>query len=134
MYVLSSRDKRYINLALKVAEQSTQRYRLGAVIYKNGSVISAKVNVKKNDPNFAPHKHSSVHAECAAIRAVVSPSKRGAVEGSCNGAVIYVARIGNTNKPLLAKPCVNCMPIIKAAGIKKIVWTNINGTIESCRV
>ena len=49
------------------------------------------------------------------------------------GSTIYVSRILKSGKSGLAKPCMECMCLIKSVGIKKIVYTTDSG-VESLKV
>lgn len=102
---------------MKLAEYSTCKQQHGAIIIKGGSVLSVGINRNKNNPTFVGEatKNWSVHAEAAAIRACKGADLR--------NATIYVARINNSGKPMMSKPCLKCEKAIREAGIKKVVYT-----------
>lgn len=92
--------------------------RHGAVVVKNGNVLSVGTNIDKNHPNVVSPEHikpgCSVHAEVAAMRRV---------RGDLSGATIYVARVSKAGLPALSRPCSACERAIDAAGIKRVVWS-----------
>lgn len=111
---------RYLNKALELAKRSTERHRHGAVLVKNGNVLSWGYNKMKSHPLvFGDNaedlikNHSGVHAEVDAIRKVANPEN----------AVLYVARLRRTGEPGLSKPCDRCEKAIADAGIKKVIFT-----------
>lgn len=113
----SKRDRRYLNLACRLAEQSTATKRHGAVIVKGGRVISKAYNAYINKPFFTSPEHMdrcSVHAEVAAIRKA---------KGSLKGATIYVARLNARGEERFSAPCDDCTSILNDRGIRKVVYT-----------
>lgn len=112
---LLKRDKRNFKIAKLAARHSTaSNFRIGAVIAKGRKVLG----VGFNDP-FKTHPKSNtpyqfIHAELAAL-----------INARCDvtGAVIYVFRAGQNERPLLAKPCEHCMELIKRAGIKAVFFS-----------
>lgn len=107
---------------MQFAEKSKCNQRHGAVIISGGRVISVGVNVDKNSPQNVqdPKTQAAVHAEVAALRAAGSTPLA--------GGTIYVARINKSGKAMMSKPCPRCQDAIRAAGIKKIIYT-IDGMI-----
>lgn len=101
-----------VKKALQEAEKSTHNYKLGAVIFKNGKIISRGYNKTNRgiSPNYG-HWAGSCHAEIAAIIAARTDLK---------GKSILVARKGR----LLARPCTSCRAAIKESGIKNIFYTD----------
>lgn len=67
----------------------------------------------------------SFHAEVAAIR-------------QCNnlgidtsGAILYVSRVNRMGEEKMSRPCVNCQKAIIDAKIRKVVYTDGNGDMET---
>lgn len=106
-----------IELAKKIARNSTFNYRIGAVLTKGGRILNTGFN--KVGHKSAWKDFSSVHAEEAACNLPIS----------LTGSTLYIARIKKDNSTGLAKPCINCMAMLKSLGIKKIVYTTDTGTI-----
>jgi tRNA(Arg) A34 adenosine deaminase TadA len=103
-----------LQIAIKLAETSEENMQHGSLIVLGGSLLAMGIN--KNTLNPFYHKDASklsIHAEEAALKRC----KR------TDGAVLYVARINKCGIPRMSRPCFNCMQLIRAAGIKKIVYT-----------
>lgn len=113
---LSKTHRSRLNKAIKIAGLSEEFQKHGAAIYKGGSLMSVGVNVIKNDPFIVGTDavNPNHHAETMAIRAT---------KADLRGAVIYVARINNSGKPMMSRPCKTCREAIALAGIRKIVYT-----------
>ncbi len=111
---------RYLEHAKKVAQQSDEDYRHGAVLVKGGSVINTSINknsycafgmrFRKKDKGNA-----TVHAELGAIL--------GVDRKLTYGATVYVARIGKQDDYKLSRPCSMCEAAMRYVGIKRVVFT-----------
>lgn len=114
---MSDKDSRLLARAADLATYSTENYRHGAIIVKNGKTIAVGVNRRVNHPNqvIDPKKNSSVHAEIAALNACRKTNVR--------GAVLYVARILSNGAPAMSKPCARCQKALTDAGVKKVFYT-----------
>lgn len=104
--------ERYLIMALGVASTSTCRHKHGAVIVRHGKVLGTATNRTKNDPRYIDWRHSSIHAEIAAMKKAGWPKR----------ATVYVARINNLGEPRLSKPCDNCQEVLDAFKCK-VVFT-----------
>ena len=97
-------DKDYLKLAAKQAELSVEkgRFPAGAVIVKNGKIISKGISIgsKINDPTS--------HAETAAIRQACKKLKT----SDLSGAIMYES----------LECCNMCFSVAYWAGISKIVY------------
>ena len=114
--MLSKREERYLERAVGVALTSTQKYRHGCIIVKNGKVVSVATNDRRNNPNICsfPKAEAGIHAEQWAIKKSNTDLR---------GATLFVARVGRSGNPLLSKPCPACQKAIDSAGIKKVFYT-----------
>lgn len=112
-HILTATDFRWINRAIRAAEQSKHRVRVGAVVLskKNHSVGWNKI---RNSPAI-DWENASVHAEEVALR--------GAHRGG-RGGTIYVVRLGARGALLPSFPCEKCQERVYDARIKHIVWWN----------
>lgn len=121
-----------LRLASKKAKNSSfERARMGAVIAKNGRVLSIGNNAVRYYKNPKGLKVSrvwedSLHAEQAAILKLLNARRQDELIGS----TIFVSRVRKNGNPGLAKPCAICSELIRAVGIKKVVYTTDNGTEE----
>ena len=89
-------------------------HRLGAVVASGRDILSMGWNKAKTHPK-STHEWKHIHAEMDAIM------KAG---NKCEGADLYVARIGNDGLLRNAKPCPACMSLIAASGIKRVFFTD----------
>jgi deoxycytidylate deaminase len=120
-------------VALKKAEESKDVYRarVGAVIANKKQILSSGINQMRGF-KFCPTDRkwpNSLHAEQDAILKLLNSRK-------CNqliGSTIFISRILRSGKPGNAKPCKICEQLIKAVGIKKVVYTTETG-VKSYRV
>ncbi len=110
-----------IALAYKEAKKSRCKYKHGAVITKSGCVVSTGFNANKAHPTWGSGPMNSIHAEGAAIRNAV---RKGI---NVRGAKIYVTR--NKGISRMSRPCSDCMKLIEKYGIKKIIYTDIEGNV-----
>jgi deoxycytidylate deaminase len=109
-----------VRLATVLAETSKCRIRHGAILVRGGSVLSCGTNRDRNCPSVFDNshdksRHSSLHAEMAAIKKASTTS--------LVGATIYVARVNKQGLPRMSRPCNHCYVEILRAGIKEIVFT-----------
>lgn len=91
------------------------------MIVKGGRIVSSgfnRINVHNSRRGYRRYI-CSVHAEMAAIRP----------NSFYDGCSLYVARIGRAGNYLLSKPCEHCLNLIKSVGIRKIFYTDSNGSI-----
>jgi tRNA(Arg) A34 adenosine deaminase TadA len=109
---LSNNDLSFLAATAKIAATSEYRFRIAAMLVKNGRVFGADVNMFKITPSTPPNRLST-HAE---VR-VIKNTKHTA------GATLYVARLRNNGTTSMAKPCAWCMSTLLDAGINKVVFT-----------
>lgn len=88
-------------------------HRIGAVIAYRNHTVSHGWNKAKTHPK-STHAWKFVHAEMDAIMKA----------RNCDGADLYVARIGRDGTLRNAKPCPACMALIMASGIKRVHFTD----------
>ena len=118
---LSNRQKRYVELAKNMANQSSYgKIRHGAVLVKGGSVLSASFNKDKfnsfgnrfRKQGLGPATH---HAEIGCIL--------GLDRSKTAGSTVYVVRVNNHGQYRLSKPCPMCHEVLKFCGVRKVVYT-----------
>lgn len=111
-----------MNRAISAAQLATHnKWRLGSVIVKGGSILGVGHNRSRNDPTVIEDEkyfECSTHAEVSAIKSTKNPK----------GAKLFVARLTPADNLALAKPCSRCFQAIKQAGIKKIYYTTSDGS------
>lgn len=129
------------NIAIKEAEKSIAKRKVGSVVLnKNGKVLSQGHNsdTKKHSimTKFPP-RHSRIvidkyndniswnpnkvflHSECDAIRKITNLD--------LSECIIIVIRKTKNGKITMARPCGNCMSVIKHYKLKEIVYSDWNG-------
>lgn len=106
-----------IIMAAKIAKRAPNKsFRLGAVLMRGGNVLSRGHNIMASD--------KSIHAEAMCVNKA----------DNANGATMVVTRIRKDGKLSSSKPCESCMKMLIDAGIKKIVFTKSDGSIETLRL
>ena len=90
------------------------------------SIISNKhpIAIASNRAHSLPSRNYNNHSE---IRCIKKTPKNKLKNG-----ILYVYRLGFSGYRL-AKPCPNCQKAIKAAGIKKVVFSTNEGKFEEMR-
>jgi len=106
--------------AIKAAEKSNHKQRVGAAIATGGRVLSVGSNSYKTHPrSTSPYK--TIHAEFSAfLRARTELS----------GATLYVVRLLATGDLGMAKPCPDCQRFIAKMNLKKIIYSTDHGFAE----
>lgn len=117
--VPSTRDLKFFELATMLADDSTCRFRMGAVIAHGARIVALGTNKIKTHPvqrRYGSHV-VSIHAEYAAI-----------LRARCDltGSTLYVARF----KDLISKPCASCALLMYEAGIKYMVYHDGNKVVK----
>ena len=115
-----------------MAEQSDYgKFRHGAVLVKGSSVRSISCN-KHRHCSFGArfrregHGEATLHAELGAILGI----ERSTTQGS----TVYVARINKEGEARISKPCSMCEAAMRHVGVKRVIYTDANGKIESMRL
>ena len=107
--------------AVRIAEANDtyNKWKLGSVIIKGGSVLSVGQSRLNCHPGLCDfdqlgiRERVSVHAEEDALKRCGNPK----------GAILYVARIGRNGYVGMAEPCARCKRMITQAGIKRVAYT-----------
>lgn len=96
-------------------------HKMSCIIANKNQVVSVGFNKYKTHPK-SKHPWGYIHAELAAIL-----DNRFA---DIKGCTAYIYRETRDGKPAIAKPCPTCLETLRLAGIKKIVYTDLNGYKE----
>lgn len=124
---VSDGARNFLAMAQTAAQNSTYRYRLGAVIVSGGRVKGVGWSRKRNNPANMSDEHikdCSVHAEIDALRGA----------GELRRATCYVARLDALGLPTMAKPCDICWDALLASGVTRVYWTESGGAIGAARM
>ena len=134
--MISNKSFSFINAAIKEAEKSSIIQKHGCVIVTSGKIISRGYNNHRNQSKDGFLKNScTCHAEISAIRNFYKFKKYDNykfIKKNIKNGTIYVVRINNNGNLCSSAPCINCYNIISKVGIKKIVYSDIDGDIISC--
>lgn len=106
---------RVVKLAVDAALASTDRFRVGAVLYRGSKILGIGSNDMRRTHPKSRHPFKAVHAETAAL--IDSGS-------DVSGARIYVHRIKKSGEPGLAAPCRHCSETLAFFGIRRIEYSN----------
>lgn len=113
--------------ALYEAENSTYKFRIGAVIFKGSKIISSGRNEIRSNAIHPKYKKflNTLHAEQNALIGLDWTQLKG-----CS---ILVIRINKNDELTIAKPCKMCMALLDYVGIKKIYYSESDGTIKKLK-
>lgn len=110
-----------LRIARKQALKSTfKQHRLGAVVVKNGRILSTGYNELRYSKTIGKH---TLHAEASAIKKLL---ERGDFKGLA-GSTLYVTRFTPSGATGLAHPCPACMALIKSVGVSTVVYSTMDG-------
>jgi tRNA(Arg) A34 adenosine deaminase TadA len=124
---LSRQRRRYLELAKRIARQSTHgTHSHGCVLVKGGSVINASAN-KNNYCTFGRRfsvyerkDFSTLHAELGAVL--------GLDQSQTSGSIAYVVRVKG-DEWRMSKPCPMCEQALRFCGVKKVVYTTNDNSV-----
>ena len=97
------------------------QHKLGAVIVKGGRVLSTGYNQMRPSSLL---ETDTLHAEGAAILKLLKDKRL----HDLSGADIYVSRFTRGGAVGLAKPCAACHALIQSVGIRRVFFTDSDGT------
>jgi len=128
---LSKKQKRGIELAKKLAKTSSAHYKHGAVLTSSGTIINMEVNSddycrfssRFNKTSLYP---ASRHAEIAVC--LNQPTS------STEGGVLFVVRVKKNGELGISKPCEVCQGAMEFLGIKKIFYSDVDGSITEMKL
>ena len=112
-------------MSFRIAEKQAlksvfKHHRVGAVIVKNGNIISTGFNELRPSKTTGT---STLHAEAAAIKKLL---ERGDFKGLA-GSTMYVTRFTRAGNIGLARPCSACMGLIRSVGIRHVLYSTVEG-------
>jgi deoxycytidylate deaminase len=117
-----------IRLASKIAAKSHfRRARVGAVIVKSGRVLATGCNRIGHSKYLRNRPYpESVHAEQQAVLQLLKQRRLNDLAGS----TIYISRILSNGSTANSRPCCVCANLLKAVGIRNVVYTADSGVSE----
>lgn len=124
---MSRSVERGIKYAFKAANFSSVdgRNKVGAALFKGKSLLSLGWNSEKTHPQSTTryHKH---HAE---FDCLIGTRKDDVV-----GATLFVVRVTRKGSVGISKPCEHCEKVIRAAGIRKVYYLDVEGNVTLMRL
>ena len=116
----------------EAGRSNIHRARMGAVITKGRRILSVGHNEMRGYRKCPSKRRwvNSLHAEQAAILKLLNKGKI----YELSGATIHVTRIKRDGNVGMARPCETCEELIRAVGIKRVIYTNDLGKVEEYRV
>lgn len=103
------------SLARNISKHSIYKYKLGAVLVKNGNIISVGFNKIKFNSKYSFPMKETIHAEMACLKT--------SGKDYLKNAIVFVYREDSRGNPALAKPCYNCLSRLKKFGVKRIYYS-----------
>lgn len=117
-----------IRMASKVALKSTyKQHRLGAVVVKGGRILATGYNQLRPSKLIGT---ATLHAEAAAILELLKNQR----QHDAVGADIYVSRWTRGGRIGMAKPCDQCMSLLRSVGISTVYFTTDKQVTEKMRL
>ena len=117
---VTSKDKAWYALALKVAGESECVDMHGCVLVRKGTVIALATNRKTTHPVSKNYLKDTLHAEQRAISKGVRTEQ----------AKLYSARVHDNPQ---SAPCIMCLALIVASGISRVIYHD-GATLVKVRV
>jgi len=108
---------RFIDLATQEALKSTQNFKHGAVLVKNGKLVSKGYNHSSGN---IQHEMWSVHAEMDAVMSSKITKRRSQKFADCYK--LYVVRV-NSSGLADSKPCIRCQKFMKRFNIARVFYS-----------
>lgn len=117
----NSSASNYLKCAAKFAIRSDHtRHKMAAIIVKGGNILSWGVNRNRTHPR-SKNYYQSIHAELDAII--------GVPRESLSGSKIYIIRVTRIGHLASSKPCVKCVALLSALGLKSMTYVSEDGKI-----
>lgn len=116
-----SRIDRSEKRARKLAEKSNMRQNVAAVVVMGGKILG-------NGFNRRLGYNSSHHAEVNAINSMIRQKR------SPHGADIHIYRFKADGSYGLSKPCKSCLETIIESGIRRVFYSDDDGTMKCFKV
>lgn len=109
---------RFFELARKMSYKSSYRHQMGAVVVLGKKVLGLGFNELKTHPK-SPDEYQMRHAE---FNSILNARKE-----NFTGCEIYVYRELKDGTPASAKPCNNCLKMLKSLNFSKIHYSDYGG-------
>lgn len=111
-------------LAIKQANKSAFKQRLGAVLHKGSTILGTGYNAtNRHTSHWTQSWEGSIHAEEAALLQAVKQHGLSKLRNS----TITVVRLSKSGKLALARPCEHCQALLSKFQIKKVCYSTEDG-------
>ena len=133
--LMTNKQKRFFNIAREVSLLSDfKKARIGAVVVDGNRIISTGCNSTKTSPvqdKYNKYRHfddgayciPKVHAEIAALSPLLNNNSI-----NWSKTELYIYREHKDGEISCAKPCEACSALIRDLGIKRIYYTDWDGS------
>ena len=129
---ITKKQKRYVELAARVASQSTYgKIKHGAVLVKGGNVINAAFN-KENFCSFGK-RFRNPNAGTATLHAELG-TVLGLDRSVTRGCTVYVVRVNRRGEYRMSKPCDMCEAALRHCGISKVFYSTNEEELEQMKL
>lgn len=105
-------------------KSSFEQHRLGAVIVKGSRILATGFNSRRYSKIIGT---KTLHAEASAVLKLLKQRRL----HDLVGAEIYVTRITKGGAVALARPCADCLRLLRSCGVSRIHFTTNEGTTVS---
>jgi deoxycytidylate deaminase len=104
-----------VRTAIREASKSNHhQHQMAAVLIKGGKTVAIS------------HNHDFLHAEHGCLNR--------AWRGGADDATMVVVRVRRNGTLGMARPCPLCTQRLVKAGVKKVIYSNSNGSLESIKL
>lgn len=116
----------YVDRGMRFAIESAllsdcPTYKLGAVLMKNNQLVAEGRNYFRKSHPKSQTIYNGIHAEFHCLT--------GVDPGKCRNCALFVARVTNAGTLSMARPCDDCLDLLKSRGIRVFYYTDYSGNI-----
>ena len=111
-----------IRLAAEAASESDcPNYKIGAVLMKGNKLIARGNNIFKKSHTQSKTIYNGIHAE---FNCLYNVDLR-----KCRSCSLFVARVTNAGALSMARPCPDCLDLLRERGIRVFYYTDYDGKV-----
>jgi hypothetical protein len=94
---------------------------MGAALMRRNQLVARGRNFYKKSHPQSKTIYNGIHAEFHCLN--------GIDPGKCRGCVLFVARVTNRGTLSMARPCGECLDLLRERGIRAFYYTDYDGEI-----
>ena len=106
----------FFDEAIKQSKKSSYKIKVGSVVVRKNKIVGKGFNIVCSNGN---DRYTGIHAEISAINHTTARLRQ--------NATVIVARVSNTGKLGMSKPCESCETILRKLGIKRVWYSTADG-------